>query len=143
MKAGILFYLLKNHEHKDKEIVPVIDEENVVPYEKWIVSFSNSRTGTIRTSFREFFAQGFYEAYDIVMTYAEKQSVDIRWFKEKRNCGASFSNHVFIKLESFCTYCNKRFNHQEPIPCNHDKCQSTFCSRDCLNDHILLLHNSK
>ena len=83
---------------KDKEIVPVIDEENVVPYEKWIVSFSNSRKGPVRTSFREFFAQGFYEAYDIVMSYAEKQNVDIRWFKEKRNCGAKFFQPCFYEI---------------------------------------------
>jgi len=128
---------------KDKEIVPVINEENVVPYEKWIVSFTNSRKGFVGTSFREFFAQGFYEAYDIAMSYAEKQNVEIRWFKEKRNCGPSFSNQVFIKLESFCTYCNKRYNHHEPIPCNYEKCQSTFCSRDCCNEHRFLVHNNK
>lgn len=84
-----------------------------------------------------------YEAYDIVMNYAEKQSVDIRWFKEKRNCGNTFPKYDIMKLESFCTYCNKRFNHQDPVPCDHHDCSSIFCSRDCMNDHVMLLHISR
>ena len=44
---------------KDKEIVPVIDEENVVPYEKWIVSFSNSRKGPVENIFSRIFRAGF------------------------------------------------------------------------------------
>ena len=72
-----------------------------------------------------------------------KLLIDIRWFKEKRNCGGTLANYKSVKLESFCTYCNKRFNHEEPIPCNHVNCYSTFCSRHCMNDHIMLLHKNK
>jgi hypothetical protein len=130
---------LKDHEQLGREIVSAVDEKNIVPYEKWIVSFSDSRKNS-KISYREFFAQGFYEAYDIVMTFAEKQNVDVRWFKEKRNCGGSISNYKITKLESFCTYCNRKFNHADPIPCNHANCYSIFCSRECLDDHVMLLH---
>lgn len=131
---------MKNREQREREVVSGVDEKNTIPYEKWIVSFSDSRKSNIKISYREFFAQGFYEAYDMVMNYAEKQSVDIRWFKEKRNCGNTFSKYDILKLESFCTFCNKRFNHQDPVPCDHDDCRSIFCSRDCMNDHVMLLH---
>jgi hypothetical protein len=131
---------LKKREQREREIVSGVDEKNTIPYEKWIVSFSDSRKSNIKISYREFFAQGYYEAYDMVMTYAEKQRVDIRWFKEKRNCGNTFSKYDIMELESFCSFCNKRFNLQDPVPCNHDYCSSIFCSRDCMNDHVMLLH---
>jgi hypothetical protein len=134
---------LKDHELLGREIVSAVDEKNIIPYEKWIVSFSDSRKNNIKISYREFFAQGFYEAYDIVMTFAEKQNVDVRWFKEKRNCGGSISNYKITKLESFCTYCNRKFNHVDPMPCNHANCYSIFCSRECLDDHLMLLHRGK
>ena len=134
---------MSDKEQTDREIVSAADEKNILPYEKWIVSFSDSRKNNIKISYREFFAQGFYEAYDIVMTYAEKQNVDVRWFKEKRNCGGTFSNYKITKLESFCTYCNKKFYHDDPIPCYHAYCYSIFCSRECMNDHLMLLHRSK
>lgn len=127
---------------KKGKIVSSADEDNTIPYEKWIVSFADSRKSKIKISFREFFAQGFYEAYDIVMTYAEKQNLDVSWFKEKRNCGNVFSQFDITKLESFCTYCNRKFNHQDPVPCHDDECNSVFCSRNCMSDHIRLLHNS-
>lgn len=127
---------------KKGKIVSSVDEDNTIPYEKWVVSFADTRKSKIRISFREFFAQGFYEAYDTVMTYAEKQNLDVRWFKEKRNCGNIFSQFEITKLESFCTYCNRKFNDQDPVPCHHDDCNSMFCSRNCMSDHIMLLHNS-
>jgi hypothetical protein len=127
---------------KKEKIVSSVDEDNAIPYEKWIVSFVDTRKSKIRIYFREFFAQGFYEAYDTVMTYAEKQNLDVRWFKEKRNCGNIFSQFEITKLESFCTYCNRKFNDQDPVPCHNDDCNSMFCSRNCMNDHIMLLHNS-
>jgi hypothetical protein len=129
-------------EKKKGKIVSSVDEDNAIPYEKWIVSFADTRKSKIRIYFREFFAQGFYEAYDTVMTYAEKQNLDVRWFKEKRNCGNIFSQFEITKLESFCTYCNRKFNDQDPVPCHNDDCNSMFCSRNCMNDHIMLLHNS-
>lgn len=134
---------MRDHEQSDREIALAVDEKNIIPYEKWIVSFSDSRKNNIKISYREFFAQGFYEAYDIVMTFAERQNVDVKWFKEKRNCGHSISNYKITKLESFCTYCNRKFNHADPIPCNHVNCYSIFCSRECLDDHVLLLHRRK
>jgi hypothetical protein len=126
-----------------RKIVSAVEEKNIIPYEKWIVSFSDSRKDNIKIYHREFFAQGFYEAYDIVMTYAEKQNLDVRWFKEKRNCGSTFSSYNVTKLESFCTYCNKNFNHAEPLPCKDLNCYSMFCSRECMNDHLTLLHRRK
>lgn len=132
-----------DHEQLGREIVSAVDEKNIIPYEKWIVSFSDSRKNNIKIYYREFLAQGFYEAYDIVMTFAEKQNVDVRWFKEKRNCGGIISNYKITKLESFCTYCNRKFNHADPIPCNHTNCYSIFCSRVCLDDHVMLLHRGK
>jgi hypothetical protein len=134
---------LKDHEQTGRKIVSSMDEKNIIPYEKWLVSFSVLRANNIKISLREFLAQGYYEAYDIVMTYAEKQNLDVRWFKEKRNCGSAFSNRDITKLESFCTYCNKKFNHADPIPCKHINCHSIFCSRQCLNYHVKLLHRSK
>jgi len=89
---------LKKHEKREREIVSSIDEKNAIPYEKWVVSFADCRKSKIKISYREFFAQGFYEAYDTVMSYAEKQNLDIRWFKEKRNCGNTFSKYEITKL---------------------------------------------
>ena len=134
---------MKNYPLKNRQKIPVTDEKNFIPYEKWIVCFSPSRKEKISATYREFVAQGFYEAYDVVMSYAEKQNIAVRWFKEKRNCGRIFSNHAVIKLESFCTYCNKRFNDEDPIPCHVLNCNSTFCSRSCMKDHTKLLHNGK
>lgn len=128
--------------NKGNEIISSIDEKNTIPYEKWIVSFVDSRKNKSKISFREFLAQGFYEAYDIVMTYAEKQNFDVVWFKEKRNCGNAFSQFEITKLESFCTYCNRGFNNQDPVICPQNDCNSVFCSRNCMNDHIMLLHKS-
>ena len=135
--------MISHNERRIREIKPAIKEDNIIPYEKWIVAFSNPRKKSNKLSYREFFAQGFYEAYDTVMTYAEKLNVDIRWFKEKRNCGDLFTNHKFIELESFCTYCNNMFNHQDPIPCINKNCYSIFCSKNCMNEHISLLHRKR
>ena len=133
---------MNKHEKKEREVISGIDEKNTIPYEKWIVSFADGRKSTIKISYREFYAQGYYEAYDMVMTYAEKQNLNVRWFKEKRSCGIKFSEYEIAKLESFCTYCNRKFNHQDPVPCIHNNCNSMFCSRNCMNEHIMLLHNS-
>ena len=133
---------MKKYEKKERETPSSIDEENTTLCEKWIVSFADSRKSKTKISFREFLAQGFYEAYDTVMTYAEKQDLDVLWFKEKRNCGNAFSQFEITKLESFCTYCNRGFNNQDPVICPQNDCNSVFCSRNCMNDHIMLLHKS-
>ncbi|MDW0282725.1 MAG: hypothetical protein QN720_09495, partial [Nitrososphaeraceae archaeon] len=89
---------------------------------------------------RQFYAPGFYEAYDIVATYSEKLQVEILWFQEKRNCGLPYSGGNYPDLESLCTYCNNFFNYQDPIPCPHAHCTADLCSRQCLKDHTSLKH---
>lgn len=116
----------------------VINDGNVLLPEKWLVRFRNPR-GLFFV--RQFHAPGFYEAYDTVMTYAEKLSLEILWFKEKRNCGLEYLNRNFPQLESFCTYCNKKFNHADPIQCADLGCSLEFCSRQCAQNHQGLKHH--
>ena len=57
--------------------------------EKWLVAFRNPSSkrhpdGSVFV--RQFYAPGYYEAYDTVMTHAEKSSLEVLWFREKRNC---------------------------------------------------------
>lgn len=121
----------------------VFNEEEVLASEKWLVRFRNPNLieGRRRSGFvRQFYAPGFYEAYDTVMTYAERTKVEILWFKEKRKCGDEYLNRNFQELESFCTYCNKRFNHTEPIPCPDGECIAEFCSNQCARGHHVLRH---
>jgi hypothetical protein len=92
------------------------------------------------TFVRQFYAPGFYEAYDIVATYAEKSNVNILWFKEKQNCSDNYINNNYPALESFCTYCNHKFNHIDPIPCIDDDCYAEFCSKECTMDHYKMKH---
>ena len=110
--------------------------------EKWLVCFRNPASkkhpdGTVFV--RQFFAPGYYEAYDIVMTHAEKMSLEVMWFREKRAC-EPFLNRSFPELESICTYCNKKFNHSDPIPCSAGECRGQFCSRECINEHTKMKH---
>jgi hypothetical protein len=119
-------------------------EDQILPYEKWLVAFESSFTGTNLDGtifLRQFYAPGFYEAYDIVATYAEKSQVQILWFQEKRNCGVPYINTSYPELESLCTYCNYLFNHGDPIPCPDCHCSASFCSRKCLDEHCDLKHN--
>ena len=60
--------------------------------------------------------------------------LEVLWFREKRSCEA-FLNRDFPELESLCTYCNKKFNHVEPVPCTADGCSAEFCSRECMDSH--------
>ncbi|MGZ8890452.1 MAG: hypothetical protein ACXW0J_03515, partial [Nitrososphaeraceae archaeon] len=78
--------------------------------------------------------------YDIIRTYPEKLTLEIMWFKEKRNCSNMFISKKFPLLESICVYCNRIFNDLEPIPCLKENCIHTFCSTDCLKNHIRLRH---
>jgi hypothetical protein len=112
--------------------------------EKWLVSFRNPSSGKGpdgSTFLRQFYAPGYYEAYDKVITHAEKTGLQVMWFREKRRCGP-FVNRTLPELESICTYCNKRFNHDNPIPCTADKCAGEFCSRQCMDEHARLKHLS-
>jgi hypothetical protein len=126
---------------QDKRKEAVGDE---IPAEKWLVAYRNpqSKKRPEGSAFmRQFYAPGYYEAYDTVMTYAEKSKLEVLWFREKRSC-EPFVNSDFPVLESLCTFCNKKFNHAEPIPCHHDNCRSEFCSRECMKEHCVLKHRT-
>lgn len=110
--------------------------------EKWIVSFIKM-DNLKKIYYRQFFAAGFYEAYDRVMTFVEKTNYKILWYKEKRKCGAHFTNKEIPYLEFVCTFCNNEFNNIEPIRCNFEngnQCKSEFCSLHCRHEHFYLLH---
>jgi hypothetical protein len=120
-------------------------DDRDLPQEKWLVGFrsrsADEEASTSESIFiRQFYASGFYEAYDLVMGHAEKLLLDVVWFKEKRECG-SMANNSFPALETLCTYCNKKFNLEEPIPCDADCCSAELCSRSCLEGHHKLKHN--
>ena len=113
-----------------------------VPAEKWLVAYRNSESkkhpgGSV--FIRQFYAAGYYEAYDTVLTYAENMNMEVMWFREKRSC-ESLLNCDFPELESLCTYCNKKFNDLEPVPCRNEGCKAEFCSRECMEDHIAMRH---
>jgi hypothetical protein len=119
-----------------------IASEDQPASEKWLVAFRNPASkrhpdGSVFV--RQFYAPGYYEAYDIVMTHAEKMSLEVMWFREKRDC-EPFLNRTFPDLESICTYCNKKFNHSEPIPCPVTECAAQFCSRECIGEHSRIRH---
>ncbi|HJU58613.1 MAG TPA: hypothetical protein VJ583_02595 [Nitrososphaeraceae archaeon] len=121
-------------------------EKEIIPSEKWLVSFKNNNNNknkdmTPQIIIRQFYAQGYFEAYDIVRTLSEKLDLEVIWFKEKRNCSSLLINKTFPILESICVYCNRIFNGNEPIPCIHEKCIHIFCSLDCRNDHYRLKHS--
>jgi len=65
---------------KIQEKKTVLNEDDILPSEKWLVRFRNpnsskSQQGSVFV--RQFRAPGFYEAYDTVMTYAEKSNLEI------------------------------------------------------------------
>ena len=112
-----------------------------LPLEKWLVAYRSpsSKRGQEGAKFvRQFFAPGFYEAYDIVLSHAEKMNLEVLWFREKRNCG-HYMNRNYPELEGLCTWCNRKFG-QEPVPCAHGGCELVFCSRDCMNEHSYHKH---
>jgi hypothetical protein len=117
-------------------------EKEIIPSERWLVSFKNynNKNMTPQTIIRQFYAQGYFEAYDIVRTFSEKLDLEIIWFKEKRNCSSLFINKTFPILESICVYCNMIFNGNEPIPCIQEECIHIFCSLNCRNNHYRLKH---
>ncbi|WP_337863859.1 hypothetical protein [Nitrososphaera sp.] len=111
-------------------------EGDPLPQEKWLVAYRSpsSGKGPGGASFvRQFFAPGYYEAYDIVLTHAEKMNLEVLWFREKRNCGP-YMNRNYPELETLCTWCNRKFP-GEPLPCGRDGCAGQFCSRDCMQEH--------
>ena len=119
-----------------------IASDDDIPLEKWLVCYRNPASkkhpgGSV--FIRQFYAAGFYEAYDTVLTYAENMNMEVMWFREKRSCG-TFLNYDIPELESLCTYCNKKFNDLEPMPCSHEDCMAEFCSRQCMENHLSLRH---
>ncbi len=119
-----------------------IASDDDVPVEKWLVAYRNPESkkhlgGSV--FIRQFHAAGYYEAYDTVLTYAENMNMEVMWFREKRAC-ESLLNCDFPELESLCTYCNKKFNDLEPVPCKQEGCKAEFCSRECMADHIAMRH---
>ena len=133
-------------ERKIQEKKSALDEDKILPSEKWLVVFRNPNSKKNPEAYifiRQFYAPGFYEAYDIVATYAEKLKLNILWFKEKRNCGYTYINNNYPQLESFCTYCNNKFNHIDPIPCIKGDCQAEFCSKECMADHYKIRHRTR
>lgn len=130
--------------NKTQKRTAVADSDDV-SLEKWLVAYRNpasKKHSAVGGSvfMRQFYAPGFYEAYDTVFTHAEKMNLEVLWFQEKRNC-EHFLNYNFPWLESLCTYCNKKFNHAEPVPCSYDDCSAEFCSRECMADHFKLRHH--
>jgi hypothetical protein len=116
-----------------------------LPLEKWLVAYRNHASkkhpgGSI--ILRQFYAPGFYEAYDIVLTHAEKMNLELLWFREKRSC-VDFINRDFPELEWPCTYCNQKFNDLEPLPCVYESCGAEFCSKNCLSGHLAVRHKVK
>lgn len=112
--------------------------------EYWVLAFVKPKRKRY-FSYRQFLAKGYYEAFDIVMTFAEKTSNEILWFKEKRNCGGEFQGKVIPDLEHVCTFCNKEYNNNEPIKCNFNAnssllCRSEFCSLKCKEEHFYFKH---
>jgi hypothetical protein len=112
-----------------------------LPQEKWLVAYRNrsSKKGPGGSVFvRQFFAPGYYEAYDTVLSYAEKMNLEVLWFREKRRCG-QYMNRDFPGLGGRCTWCNRKFD-TEPMPCAQDDCESEFCSRECMKEHSRRKH---
>jgi len=113
------------------------NEEPLIVSEKWVVALLRS-SGNHKVILKEFYAQGYYEAYDIVMTHTERTNTEILWFKEKRNIGYPECNVNFPQLELFCTYCNILCPNTDLIPCVKENCDSHFCSKKCLENHLYL-----
>ena len=110
--------------------------------EKWIVAYIKS-DALKNITYRQFYAAGYYEAYDRVMTFIEKTGYRILWYKEKRKCGQYFARKEIPSLEFVCTFCNNKFNDIEPIKCGFEKknvCISEFCSLNCKQEHFYYVH---
>ena len=113
--------------------------------ERWIVSFIKSDDFN-KIYYRQFYAAGFYEAYDRVMTFMEKTNYKILWYKEKRKCDLYFKKKEILLLEYICTFCNRKYNNVEPIKCNFASnviCTSEFCSFNCRQEHLYYVHIKK
>ncbi|KAA2281990.1 MAG: hypothetical protein AB7V56_01765 [Candidatus Nitrosocosmicus sp.] len=119
------------------------NEDHGLISEYWILAFT-SPTKTESVIYRQFLATDYYDAYDKVLTFAEKTFNKVIWFKEKRKCGLDLGNRVLPDLEHICTFCNKEFNLLEPVRCgynsNQKTCNAEFCSFNCKDEHFYLMH---
>ena len=131
-------------QRKVQEKKPTLNEDRILPSEKWLVAFKNPNSKKKPEAFvfiRQFYAPGFYEAYDTVATYAEKLKLHILWFKEKRNCGYTYINRNYPQLESFLVLIviiNSII--LILIPCSKEDCHAEFCSKECVIDHYKMRH---
>ena len=60
--------------------------------EKWLVAYRNpaSRKGPDGSVIiRQFYAPGYYEAYDTALGYAERMNLEVLWFRENVPAGLS------------------------------------------------------
>ena len=88
--------------YKSKEFTKYEKLENPLE-EKWIVSFIKS-DNLNKIYYRQFYAAGFYEAYDRVMTFMEKTNYKILWYKEKRKCGLYFKKKEILHLNMYVLF---------------------------------------
>jgi hypothetical protein len=120
-----------------------IDGNDGLISEYWVLAFTTS-TKIDSVNYRQFLAAGYYDAYDKVLTFAEKTFYKVLWFKEKRKCGSDLSDRIIADLEHLCTFCNKEFDLLEPIKCSFDSdqkpCNAVFCSFNCKEEHFYLKH---
>jgi hypothetical protein len=135
---------MKKHMDKKQGRIKRVASDEEITAEKWLVAYRNPHSkkhpgGSVIV--RQFYAPGYYEAYDMVLTQAEKMNLEVLWFREKRSC-EPFLNRDFPELEILCTYCNKKFSYAKAVPCLHDACRGEFCSRKCMLDHCMLRHAS-
>jgi len=133
-----------NSYYKSEEFTKYEKLENPLE-EKWIVSFIKPDNFN-KIYYRQFFAAGFYEAFDRVMTFMEKTNYKILWYKEKRKCDLYFKKKEILPLEYICTFCNRKYNNLEPIKCNFGNnviCTSEFCSFNCRQEHLYYVHIKK
>ncbi len=133
----------KIEEEEEEEEEEEVGELDTPIEEKWIVAYIQKSDTLKNINYRQFYAAGFYEAYDRVMTFIEKTGYKILWYKEKRKCGLYFTRKEVPSLEFVCTFCNNKFNDTEPIKCgfeNKNICISEFCSLNCKQEHFYYVH---
>lgn len=119
------------------------DRDDELISEYWVLAFIDS-TKRHPVTYRQFLATGYYDAYDTVLTFAEKTFCKVIWFKERRKCRSDLSDIEIPDLEHICTFCNNEFNLPEPVRCgfnsNQKSCNAEFCSFHCKEEHFYLKH---
>ena len=118
-------------------------ESDEIPFQKWIVMLKDYKNNQKdpKIFIRQFMAQGYYDAYDMVRSYAERSNQEILWFKEKRVCPEYYLTS-FPWLEYSCRYCNARISDKDPLTCNINGCTAILCSKNCIRNHMLMRHKN-